>query len=263
MQRRPDDFIRAVEAVYASTTRAQRKFAEWLLANSSTVLELTIEEAAEAAQVSRSTILRFCNLLQVDGYRGLRGLVAGSISRQARRTDGDAVVNWLIGVTEETFRDTFISFDLDTFNEAVEICTKARNIIWFGQVESGALAQCASHKCSLLGMDSRVFVDVATFAVQSGLINSEDALVVISWGGDGDHVRRVTTTALKKGIPIIAITVSRFSWLAKTATTALVAGGKFATHEERELTVRAGQEALLNALILKTATARHIHWRAL
>ena len=261
MQRRPDDFAKAIEAVYPRTTRAQRNLAEWLLTNSSKVLELTSEELAKEAEVSRSTILRFCHLLEVDGYRGLRTLVAGSISRQVRRADGDDAVNWLMGVTEETIRDTFINFDWDAFDEATRICARARNMIWFGQVESGSLAQCASHKCSLLGMDSRAFVDTATFLAQSRLINSDDVLVVISWGGRGEHVKRATGAALGQGIPVVGITVRRFSWLAEIATIALVAGGKFAIHEERELTVRAGQEAILNALILKTATARNIQWR--
>lgn len=263
MQKRTDDFTKAVEAVYPHTTRAQRGFAEWLLTNSSKVLELTSEELAKEAGVSRSTLLRFCHLLEVDGYRGLRSLVAGSISRQARITDRDRVVNWLIGATNETLRNTFINFDMKAFDKAVEICTKARTMIWFGQVESGSLAQCASHKCSLLGMDSRAFVDTATFLTQSRLINPDDVLIVISWGGGGDHVKRAAGAALAKGIPVVGVTVSRFSWLAEVATIALVAGGKFAIHEERELTVRAGQEAVMNALILKTAAARNIRWLAL
>ena len=263
MPKRSNDFVRAIEAVYPSTTRAQRRFAEWLLENSSDVLKSTSEELAKAAGVSRSTILRFCHLLGVDGYHGLRNLVAASIGQQVRRTDADAVVNWLIGVTGETIRDTFMSFDLDAFDKAIEICTKARNMIWFGQVESGSLAQCASHKCSLLGMDSRVYVDVATFEMQSRLINSEDVVIVISWGGDGEHVRRAVAIARSIGIPIIGITVTRFSWLTEVASIALIGGGKFAIHDDRKVTVRAGQEALLNALILKTAAARNIRWRAL
>lgn len=249
------------EWLYHNSTRSHKRIAKWLLDNPTRALEMSLDELAEATGCSRSTVMRFCKSVGADGFRELKRMLARPVSQAASRYSQDEVVDWLLQMTEETVRETFIHLDYDSLELALELCRDARYLLWFGSTESGAIAQCAAHKCSLLDMNSREFIDFGSFLAQSNLLGPTDVFIAISWGGDGNHLRPPVLEAQELGIPVIAITTQRFSWLAQTATVALIAGGKYISYQGRQVTIRAGQEALVNTLILKTAKVRGIAWQ--
>lgn len=251
----------SLEWMYQNSSKSHRKIAKWLMENPTTALEVSLDELAESVGCSRSTIMRFCRLMGADGFRDLKRLLVRPISQAASRTSKDEIINWTLKVTEETIRETFVNLDPDMILQAARLCETARYILWFGSTESGALAQCAAHKCSLLGMNSREFIDYGSFLAQANLLGPQDAFIAISWGGDGNHLRPPVIKAQQLGMPVVAITATRFSWLAKNATVALIAGGKYVTYQGHQVTIRAGQEALINTLIFRTARARGITWQ--
>ena len=260
MQEIAQSFSTLLEEMYRTSSRSHKRIAKWLLDNRTLAPELSLDELAHVTGSSRSTVVRFCKVLGLDGYRDLKRMLVRPLVQSVGRFDEDGVVRQTLQLTEEAVAETFLNLDYDGYQQAIQLCAVAPYLLWFGSTESGALAQCGSHKCALLGMKSRVFIDHGSFVAQSTLVNPTDVFVAISWGGDGDHLRRPVLQAKSLGLPIVGITAERFSWLTEVATVSLLAGKKYVSYQGRQVTIRAGQEALINTLVLETAKARGINW---
>ncbi len=251
----------SLKAKYDGLSRVHRRIATWLLDHPTKALELNLDEMAAATGSSRSTILRFCQAIDVDGFKGLKKMLAQPVGRSLQYVDEDDVLRWVRVGTEATVRDTFAQLLPDVFQEAAAQCARARHIVWFGSLESGYMALGAAHKCSMLGINSQAYSEYRSLQSNIRFITAKDVLAVISWGGDGHHIRRPVMEAQEQGIPIIALTAHPLSWLAEAADWTLAVGNQYATHDGRQITLRAGQEALTNALIFKVASLRGIQWQ--
>lgn len=261
MEARSGELVNLLEEIYKKSSRSHKRIAKWLLDNPGSALELSLDELAAATGSSRSTVMRFCKTLGLDGFRDLKRLLVRPLAQNTCGFAEDEVVEYAFQLTNEAVRETLLNFDYAEFNKAIQLCAHAPYLLWFGSTESGSLAQCGSHKCALLGMKSRLFMDHGSFLAQSTLVSPADVFIAVSWGGNGDHLRRPVLKAKELGLPIVGITAERFSWLTEVATAYLIAGNKYVSHQDRLITIRAGQEALINTLVLKTAQMRGINWK--
>ncbi len=256
----PNLSLDVLQERYSELSRVHKRIARWLFEHPTKALELNLDEMAHATDSSRSTILRFCQAIDVEGFKGLKKMLAQPVTQSLQHVIDDDVLHWVYASTEAAVRDTFLQLSAAVFDQVVAHCAQARQIVWFGSLESGFMAEGAAHKCSMLGIESLAYSNYQAFQNNLRFTTSSDALVVISWGGDGEHIRRPVTRAMEQGVSITAITARRMSWLGEVADWTLVVGNQYAVHEGREITLRAGQEAITNALIFKVAAARGIHW---
>lgn len=252
---------KTVKEQYETLSRVHRRIAKWLIQNPSKALELNLDEMATATGSSRSTILRFCQTIGVEGFKDLKAMLAQPVNHSLQHVADDDVLEWVYVSTETALRDTFSQLAPEVFHAAAQNCSQARQIVWFGSLESGYMARCSAHKCSLLGIESLAYSEHRSFQNNVRFITSQDVLIAISWGGDGDHIRGPLEQARIRGVPIIGLTADPLSRLAEIADWALVAGNQHAVHDQRQITIRAGQEALANALIFKVASLRGTRWK--
>ena len=68
---RPDCLIK-IESVCRSLNAAERKAAEFILANGDRVLEMTISDMASQSGVSETTIFKLCRTLDYGGFRDFK-----------------------------------------------------------------------------------------------------------------------------------------------------------------------------------------------
>jgi len=61
-------FLSAIREKMGQFTPAQQLLAEYLIHNPESILFLSINKLARAAQISQATVVRFCNIIGYDGY---------------------------------------------------------------------------------------------------------------------------------------------------------------------------------------------------
>ena len=243
--------------------RAQKAVAEYLLANPSEAVGLSLEELAKETNTSRTTVLRFCRELGLSGYKELQQLLMQTMLRGVPLSDGDPILQWSFIAANEAVSETLSLLDMTEFSRAVECLAKARFIVWYGLGDSATLAQSGQHKCWVMGMDAKSFIEPSSFVTSRMAVGDGDVLVVISQSGEGDYIVKPVEMALLHKVPVIAIVSNKLSWLASHATVTLYSATRKVFHEYGLITVRAGQEAVMNSLILKVAQKRGIpfDWR--
>jgi DNA-binding MurR/RpiR family transcriptional regulator len=181
----------------------------YLLKNLEFSHTLTIRELSDKSHVSTSTILRMCNKLGFDGYSELKYAIKQEVHKKKH--------------TKEQFYDPTVQIDgfIKKINEedyrlilepAIQLITKARQIIFAGMGTSGFLGGYGSRYFLNLGLNAYSMTDPFAPVPQ---VEMNDALVVaLSVSGETNEVIEQVQAFKEKGVRILSITNDEHSTLA-------------------------------------------------
>jgi len=122
------------------------KIYKFIVGNEEKVPYMTIRELADAIQVSTSTILRFCNKLDCDGYNEFKEKLKKyvyKIKKMPPQSDLTEILNYFNKTNTNSFEQKI--------EEGADFIRKAETLIFIGSGSSGALAKYAARYFSNLG----------------------------------------------------------------------------------------------------------------
>ena len=64
-----EDFLTRIRSSYNQFTKAERRVADFILQNPNKVLFMSISDLAETCDVGDTSVFRFCNTMNVKGYK--------------------------------------------------------------------------------------------------------------------------------------------------------------------------------------------------
>lgn len=169
---------------------------------------MTIRELANELQVSTSTILRFCNKNNFDGYSEFKEALKKEIALQAACPPMEDL---------QELSDFFARANSSAFEEkllfAVGVLRNADLIIFTGMGSSGTLAKYgARYFCNMghfaVGLED-VFYPIETFHWKN------TAVIALSESGETEKLIEAVSRFKKENCCVLSITNSPFSTLAK------------------------------------------------
>lgn len=245
--------------LYDTMSRTQRTVARQILMHPMETLTLSLNEMASKTSTSRATILRFCQMLGLDGFHELKQL----IGRRAPEDRGNSMLQWCALVGQRCVTETFGVLDVDQFQEVCQTLASKRRLVWYGAGESGFLAEIGNHKCMHLGIDSLCSKEASHFLGVAPALNSDHAAIIISQSGDGSY-SPVGSTYLEgpvqqcrqRGVFTVAITSNPLSWLGRHADEVLFAQSQVLLTKGNPVVIKAGFEALVSTLAIEVGLLR-------
>lgn len=222
------------------------------------VLSLGIEEFAKQAGVSRASVFRFCEVMGLDGYKDLQRQFAALRPSETAST-GEASLDWLTKSMYDSIYYTLNNLDMRAFEKAVSLLANANRVFWYGAGESGFMGELGNHRCWLLGIDSYAFretIDLSNFGI---LRDKSNVFVFLSLSGAGSYLKKPLEMVKEENLTCIAITSRHISPLVEVADVVLHAASPRAKCGSNIVPVKAGFEALINALLYKAALERKIN----
>jgi DNA-binding MurR/RpiR family transcriptional regulator len=193
--------------------KSDRKVAELVLADPKRVVNATIAEAAEWAQVSQPTVIRFCASIGCQGYQDFKLRLAQSLALGMSATHSVIDANDSPAqVSERIFDYTITSLDwvrnhLDPVQvaRAVDALTKANRIEFFGFGASGIVARDAQQKFPLFGVPCGAETDAHQQIMVVSNLKPGDVVVVISNTGATLAIIETARRARESGCLVIGI----------------------------------------------------------
>ena len=169
---------------------------------------MTIRDLAKELQVSTSTILRFCNKNNFEGYSEFKGALKKEVTLQATCPPMEDL---------QELSDFFARANSSAFEEnllfAIDVLRKADLIIFTGMGSSGALAKYGARYFSNMGHFAigleDVFYPIETFRWKN------TAIIALSESGETEKLIEAVSQFKKKNCCVLSITNSPFSTLAK------------------------------------------------
>ena len=122
------------------------KIYKFIINNEEKIPYMTIRELAHATQVSTSTIIRFCNKLDCDGYKEFKEKLKKYVHRIQKippQSDMTEMFNY--------FKKTNINSFEQKIEQGAELIRKSETVLFLGSGSSGALAKYGARYFSNLG----------------------------------------------------------------------------------------------------------------
>lgn len=248
------DLFARIKTTYQSLSHSEGKVGKYILDNAQEVMSMTLAELAARCKVSDATALRFSRSL---GYRGwlelkialIRSLPDENNENNSSEYQDEGVVSLFTGIIEKSklaLEETLLAFDEKIFLAVIKSVTEAERILIAGSGTSGPIAQDLYNRLFRLGLFCRVETDGLLQIMQTSLMTPKDLLIVISQSGEAESILKTAYTAKKAGVPVITITGSRLSGLAKLSKHILLS----VCHEVNveTMSARIAQHAIVQAL---------------
>lgn len=208
-----DNILEVVRVKRHELRKSDRKVCDVVLADPKRILNATVAETAEWAEVSQPTVIRFCISIGCQGYQDFKLRLAQSLALGTPAThsvilDTDSSAE----VAEKIFDYTITSLDwvrnrLDpvAIGQAVQILEKANRIEFFGFGASGIVARDAQQKFPLFGVPCGAETDSHQQIMLVSMLKPGDVVVVISNTGATLSIIETARRARERGCQVIGL----------------------------------------------------------
>ena len=211
---------------------AERKAAEFVLAEPRMVIHYNITEFARRSGVSQAAIVRFCRRIGIKGFPEFKLLLAQDVFRISDERylpdlelesdmDPALVVKGVIGEIHRSIDKLETLCDVHLVNRAVEIISKAHLTTIFGIGASALAAQDFYHKLIRIGFPCANTLDAHLQITAACNIKAGDAAFIISYSGETPEMISCASLARKKGAAVITLTMETENTLCSFADVAL------------------------------------------
>lgn len=235
----PDDYetlIRVIHERYDTMSKTSQKIAVFLTQNPNEVAMMSVNAIARKCGVHASSFVRFAQTLGYQGFKELQGVFHKRLSTAA--PGFDARVKALEHDLEKTGEHTGLGFlrelvvrdiaslqDLiehveeEALQTAVQAMQGADTIYVAGQLRSAPVAEIFRYVLTMLGKRVILLDPGGGLATQMArTMGDNDLLIAIAFRFYAKEVVRIAEDAQARGLPVVAISDTTLSPLAKTAT---------------------------------------------
>jgi DNA-binding MurR/RpiR family transcriptional regulator len=239
------------------------RIADFIVANASDVVHMSVTEVAERAGSSEGSVIGLCQQLGARGFQQIKIALARDLVQPVQFIHEDLVPDDnLATVVEKIFRsdmqallDTQKALDLGALGRAVAAIRKASRVELFGIGSAATIAEDANYRLLRIGINSRATVDSHIQAITASLCTPDVAVITISHSGSTIETLTATKLAKEAGATTIVVTNFGRSPLLAHADIVLNTLARETQFRTEAMTSRIAQLAIIDALIAALALA--------
>jgi RpiR family carbohydrate utilization transcriptional regulator len=196
---------------------AERKVAEFVLADPAGFVHKSITAAAAEAEVSEPTVLRFCRTVGYSGFQSFKIGLAQSLGagvpyvlKGLAPDDGvEQLVEKVCGHGQKAIADLRAGLKADVVDQAITALNRARHIEFYGAGASGVVAKDAQHKFLRLGVPTSAYIDSHQMVISAASLKFDGVAVVFSHTGRSRGVLYAVEVALDQQATVIGVTSAK------------------------------------------------------
>lgn len=231
-----EDLIRLIHERYDDMSKSYQKIALYLTQNPNDVAVLSVNAIADRCGVHASSFVRFAQALGYDGFKELQALFQKRLSTAApgfearikaleaelgSRADRSEVgfLRDLVVRDIASLQDLLAQIPPEDLSKAVNLLEAAESIFLIGQLRSAPVVELLRYILTMLGKRCVLLNPGGGLATHMArVMRKTDALLAVSFRFYATEVVNIVEDAASSGIPIIAISDSTLSPLAKCAS---------------------------------------------
>jgi len=230
-----EDLIRVIHDRYDGMSKSYQKIALYLTQNPNEVAVRSVNSIGESSGVHASSFVRFAQALGYEGFKDLQSLFQKRLSTAApgfearvkalekelgERTDRSemGLMHDLVVRDIASLKEMLTDIQPEDLAEAVSLLEKADVVYLMGQLRSAPVVELLRYILTMLGKRCVLLDPGGGLATHmAGVMRKTDLLFAVSFRFYANEVVNVVEEAAGRGIPIVAISDSTLSPLAKSA----------------------------------------------
>ena len=225
------DILERIRASYYQLTTAERKVADYVLAQHSQVQFMSITQLADECGTAEATVSRFCRSLKLKGFNAFKIELARHSVPGANSRREPVSTDTLAGRVQESGRlaidavhQTMELMDLNQIGRAVELIEQAPTVLCLGSGGSMIMAcECAHLFSTVTGK----FTTISDAHMQISAVATMDpkgVIILFSYSGATTGGIQILELARQRGIRTILVTRFQKSPAAKLSEVVLCCG---------------------------------------
>lgn len=174
---------------YDSLTTSEKKIADYILQNTSEIMETTIEKLSENCKTSIATISRFSKKLGFENFYHLKISIAKEFINPGQnyfipeKSSFKNIYSRVINTNIEVLTKNISTIDQEPLKKVVEKLLNANHIYLFAMGASIPLVFEAFNKFSRLNLKCSFVLDFHTQILQASTLSKNDVAVIFSHSG--------------------------------------------------------------------------------
>ena len=252
------NILERIHASYYQLTAAERRVADYVLAQNTEVQFMSITQLADECGVAEATISRFCRSLKLKGFNAFK-IALAKHSVAAASTPKNAAQPPEAGTTEgrchesgrlaqEAISQTIELVDPNQVLRVVELFEKAKRVMCIGAGGSMIMAQECAHLFSTVCGKFYAVSDSHLQMSAAASMGPEDVILLFSYSGATTNVLEVLELARERGINTVLVTRIHKSPAAKLADHVLRCGSNEGPFQFGSVPARVAQLVLIDVL---------------
>ena len=259
MDEKQQSVILRIGSDYYSLTPAEKRLADFILANQERVVRLSISELARESSVAEATVSRFARHMGYKSFPLLKLAVANAmaqarlgdtpLSGQVEQTDDLKTLSQkLYRANTEAMLQTMEVLDLSVVAQVAAVLQEARQVLCMGQGGSMLIAREAAHLFSTVSNKFWAIEDSHMQTMAASTMESTDVLFFFSYSGSTRDLLEITAIAQARGAKVILVTRFPNSPGAELADFVLQCGANESPMQSGSIAARIAQMYLLDVL---------------
>ncbi|HNP93125.1 MAG: MurR/RpiR family transcriptional regulator [Spirochaetota bacterium] len=245
-----------IHSLSNSLSERDRRIADYILNDPAKAVHLSIEELAEAAQVSVSTLVRFVKKLGFRGYQQFRiALASEALAPEARIYEtivdsGEDPVRLAFSSASKALEITSSMIDSQDLYKLASRIIEANCVYLFGLGGSLIVAKDALHKLVRTGIRCIGAEDYHMQLMIASQMNQQDTAIIVSHTGANKDAIGLAETIKTTGAFLCVITTYPRSALSRMADMRFISASSGSQAISEAFSARIAQLALIDSLYI-------------
>ncbi len=254
MEDRSIDILERIHAAYYQLTAAERRVADYVLAQYEQVQFMSITQLAEECGTAEATISRFCRSLQLKGFNAFKlelarhGVAGGQQPPEKPRDSITARSLEVERLATDAVRQTVELVNPQRIRKAVDIIEGAAHVICMGTGGSMIMASECSHMFSTVTGKFFAISDSHIQMSTAATMDRGDVILLFSYSGATNNGLQILELAKARDIPTILVTRFPKSPAAKLADVVLCCGSNESPFQFGSVPARIAQLVVVDIL---------------
>lgn len=229
-----EDLIRLIHDRYETTSKSYQKIAVYLTQNPNDVAVLSVNAIGDKCGIHASSFVRYAQTLGYKGFKEMQAVFQRRLSTAAPGFDarikalerelGEAeggelgYLRDLVVRDMSSLQDLMANIDARQIHEAADLMEAADTIFLAGQLRSAPVVELLRYVLTMLGKRTVLLDTGGGLATHMAKVaRSSDLLFAVSFRFYATEVVNVVEETAARGVPVVAISDSTLSPLAKSA----------------------------------------------
>jgi DNA-binding MurR/RpiR family transcriptional regulator len=257
----PAGVLARLGSLIPSLRESERKIGEYVLANASDVVYLSVTDLADRTATSEASVIRFARQLGYAGYAALKISLALELRAAAVRlpteltasSDAAGIKRRVLQLSIDSLQDTAQLLDDAALEGAIAALAAARRIEVYGVGGSGVAAQAAGIALMQIGLPAVAYTDPHLQIVAATQLRAGDVALAISKSGSTRDIVEALRAARDGGATCVCITRYARSPVTRVAHLTLLAPARPATVAGLPVSGEVARFAILEMLVAAAA----------
>ena len=199
---------------FESFTKSEKKVARYCLDNFLDISQLTLQELSSNVQCGEATIFRFCKKINYDSFFDFKNEVLNEINDSARINE-KSFIHDVYDNIQKSIEFTINNIDENQLEQIGKTIYESKNIFCAGVGNSGIPAESCAMRFLRNGFNAVYLKDTHFQSIYLAQLCEKDCAILFSHSGESYDMIHVAEILKSRNVPIISITSSVVSTLAK------------------------------------------------